>query len=187
MTALSNWGRWGDDDELGTLNLVTAERVAAAAALVSVGRVVSCAWPVDPAVPDVYGAPQRLMLIGGAGPRTQPRIPGADHRPHRSVVDYVGLAFHGLCLPWLRERDVALIGCDGINDAVPSGCGGYGFDLPVHLVGLVAIGLWLLDNCDLDELAATCASLGRWEFMLSVLPLRLAGATGSPVNPVAFF
>jgi hypothetical protein len=57
----------------------------------------------------------------------------------------------------------------------------------VHLVGLVAIGLWLLDNCDLDELAATCASLGRWEFMLSVLPLRLAGATGSPVNPVAFF
>jgi hypothetical protein len=69
MTALSNWGRWGADDELGTLNLVTAERVAAAAALVTAGRRVSCAWPVDPGVPDVYGSPQRLMLMGGAGPR----------------------------------------------------------------------------------------------------------------------
>jgi kynurenine formamidase len=39
---LSNWGRWGDDDEIGTLNLITAERIAAAAATVSEGLVVSC-------------------------------------------------------------------------------------------------------------------------------------------------
>ncbi len=36
---LSNWGRWGDDDELGTLNLITPERVAAAATLARTGRV----------------------------------------------------------------------------------------------------------------------------------------------------
>jgi kynurenine formamidase len=36
---LSNWGRWGPDDELGTLNLITPERVAAAAALARTGRV----------------------------------------------------------------------------------------------------------------------------------------------------
>jgi len=36
---LSNWGRWGPDDELGTLNHVTPERVAAAAALARTGRV----------------------------------------------------------------------------------------------------------------------------------------------------
>ena len=30
--SLSNWGRWGADDERGTLNLLTAERVASAAA-----------------------------------------------------------------------------------------------------------------------------------------------------------
>ncbi len=34
-----NWGRWGDDDELGTLNLITAEKVAQAASLVTRGRV----------------------------------------------------------------------------------------------------------------------------------------------------
>jgi kynurenine formamidase len=40
--ALSNWGRWGHDDEIGTLNLITPERVAAAAASVTEGLVVSC-------------------------------------------------------------------------------------------------------------------------------------------------
>ena len=34
-----NWGRWGDDDELGTLNFITPERVAEAASLVRQGRV----------------------------------------------------------------------------------------------------------------------------------------------------
>ena len=40
---LSNWGRWGDDDEIGTLNLITPDRVAEAAASVREGVVVSCA------------------------------------------------------------------------------------------------------------------------------------------------
>jgi kynurenine formamidase len=42
-----NWGRWGDDDELGTLNFVTPEVRRAAAALVEDGRAVSCARAVD--------------------------------------------------------------------------------------------------------------------------------------------
>src|SRR6201999_3764789 len=36
---VSNWGRWGDDDELGTLNFITAEKVAEAAGLVKHGKV----------------------------------------------------------------------------------------------------------------------------------------------------
>ena len=36
-----NWGRWGDDDELGTLNLITADKVAEAAATVKKGTVIS--------------------------------------------------------------------------------------------------------------------------------------------------
>ena len=40
---LSNWGRWGDDDQLGTLNLITPEKRLAAAALVSDGVSVSMA------------------------------------------------------------------------------------------------------------------------------------------------
>jgi kynurenine formamidase len=44
---LSNWGRWGADDELGALNLVGPEQVAAAARLVRQGKVVSMTLPYD--------------------------------------------------------------------------------------------------------------------------------------------
>jgi hypothetical protein len=57
--------------------------------------------------------------------------------------------------------------------------------LPVHGVGMGAIGLWILDNPDYEELAVTCARLGRWEFQAVIGPLKLANSTGSPVNPLA--
>ncbi|MEI4420390.1 hypothetical protein V9056_10815, partial [Streptococcus agalactiae] len=47
---LSNWGRWGDDDELGTLNHITDEVRLAAARAVRHGRSVSCGWEI--AVPE---------------------------------------------------------------------------------------------------------------------------------------
>ena len=43
LVELSNWGRWGPDDELGMFNLITPARRAAAAALVSEGFTVSLA------------------------------------------------------------------------------------------------------------------------------------------------
>ncbi|MFF3845804.1 cyclase family protein [Streptomyces sp. NPDC002328] len=43
---VNNWGRWGDDDEIGTLNLVTDEVVRAAAAEVRTGRRVPLALPL---------------------------------------------------------------------------------------------------------------------------------------------
>jgi kynurenine formamidase len=42
-----NWGRWGPDDELGTLNLIDADCIKAAAALVKQGKTISCALPFD--------------------------------------------------------------------------------------------------------------------------------------------
>ena len=57
----------------------------------------------------------------------------------------------------------------------------------MHQVGIVAMGLWILDNADLERLAEACAERNRWEFMLTVNPLRIKGGTGSPVNPVAVF
>ena len=48
---LSNWGRWGDDDQLGTLNLITPAKRAAAAGLVRSGRNISCARAL-PTQPD---------------------------------------------------------------------------------------------------------------------------------------
>jgi hypothetical protein len=85
----------------------------------------------------------------------------------------------------LREREVSLIGCDTANDVTPSGYPT--LPLPVHVVALVAMGLWLMDNCDLEGLSATAARLSRWDFQLAVCPLTLAGLTSSLVNPIATF
>jgi kynurenine formamidase len=42
-----NWGKWGPQDELGTLNYVEPEMVVRAAGLVRQGKVISCALPFD--------------------------------------------------------------------------------------------------------------------------------------------
>ena len=39
----------------------------------------------------------------------------------------------------------------------------------------------------LQRLAEACAEEGRYEFMLTINPLRVIGGTGSPVNPIAVF
>lgn len=51
----TNWGRWGPDDESGTLNLITEAVRARAAAEVSSGRPVSLAQPIRPA--PIVGGP----------------------------------------------------------------------------------------------------------------------------------
>src|SRR5438093_7492667 len=47
MTELSNWGRWGKDDQRGTLNLITPEKRRQALALVRDGVSVSLAHTLD--------------------------------------------------------------------------------------------------------------------------------------------
>jgi kynurenine formamidase len=310
IDSLSNWGRWGEQDQLGTLNLITDEQRQRAAGLVQVGRVVSCAWDIDTTDQpgDSFTAPRRMMTSVGQGiadparvlppgVTTAPRghsasehwllhahgyrlthLDGLSHifwdgkmyngRPaelvtaafgatdlditgprhgivtrgilldaaaHRgvdwlapgdaveldeaqailaansievgpgdalflrtgygakvaaqgrrdNVVKQGRAGWHGSCLPWFRERDIALVGGDTATDAAP--CGYPGLTNPIHIVGIVAMGLWLVDNCNLEALAATCRELGRWEFSLTIAPLAFVGATGSPVNPLAMF
>jgi hypothetical protein len=59
--------------------------------------------------------------------------------------------------------------------------------MPIHMIGLVAMGLHLLDNLNLEGVAGACAGLGRWSFLLTLAPLRIEGGTGSPLNPIAMF
>ena len=92
---------------------------------------------------------------------------------------------HASCMPWLHHHQVAALGSDGAQDLNPSGY--ESLTVPVHQIGMVAMGLCLIDNCDLEELATTCQRLGRWEFLLTVAPLRVENGTGSPVNPIALF
>ena len=298
---LSNWGRWGEDDELGTLNHITDDVRLAAARAVRHGRSVSCAWEIGvpegmerstttcPRAADMPGAEnmpaafrndrrwgfsnERLGFVFHGNTTTHLDAPchvfwdGAMYngRPHELVDATTGSAWaavtaaangivtrgvlldvarargvssfdpgqgvfpadleeaerrqgvrvrsgdavllrtgygrvrheggaatgfeqagwHASCLPWLHAREVALIGADTPQDVQPSG-----FDevlMPVHAVGLVAMGLWLLDNCDLEACAATAVELGQWDFQLAVAPVRFAGTSGSPVNPIATF
>ena len=90
---------------------------------------------------------------------------------------------HGACVPWLHQRQVAVLGGDVGNDVHPSGYPNIW--APVHEVGIVGMGLWLIDNANVEELTEACQRLGRWQFLFMVGPLRFVGGTGSPVNPIA--
>lgn len=82
-TRLNNWGRWGADDELGTLNLITPDVRRGAAALVRDGRTVSCANP---------------LATAAAVPDAKRNGRPADHRMTvnpGSTVDYIGVSYHG--------------------------------------------------------------------------------------------
>jgi kynurenine formamidase len=123
---------------------------------------------------DLRVEPGDLVLVRtGIGRRQE----GGPSQPHALP------GLHASCLPWLRERDVALLGSDAVNDVLPSGYPS--LPMPVHQVGIVALGLWLLDNVALERLAEACRARQRWQFLVLVAPLRLTNATGSPVNPIA--
>ena len=301
LRTLSNWGRWGATDDLGTINLITPARRLAAARLVRDGVSVTCARPIATDIgPDTTFQPVRFMVDSGEG-----RDTASPERQleRRGASEFIGMVFHGYsithvdapshyfwegqlyngrscnlvtsregatvasiealrdgvvsrgvlldvargrggsgvpggegvmpdeleaaeraagvrveagdivlvrtgyygrqlanpahpmragtpalhaaCCPWLRERGVAMIGSDTHNDVFPLPYPSMGNSF--HVVCLVAMGLWLIDNANLEDLARACAERGRWEFLLAVAPLRLKNVTGSPVNPIALF
>ena len=92
---------------------------------------------------------------------------------------------HASCAPWLRKRDVAMVGSDAGTDVMPSRV--EGVRQPMHQLLLVAMGTPLFDNCDLEALSAAAVARKRWEFMLSAAPISVKGGTGSPLNPIATF
>ena len=97
----------------------------------------------------------------------------------------VGLAgLHPECIEWLHERGVAVLGSDGVSDPLPAS-GIDGWPMPIHQCALAAMGVHLLDNLRLDRLSEACERLGRFAFQLTIAPLRIEKATGSPVNPIA--
>jgi kynurenine formamidase len=286
--SLSNWGRWGDRDQLGTLNHITAAKRIASARLVRRGRTVGCARPlatqaaVDNPQPAVHlmvatasegwggdyfalathgfttshidalchifhegklynGYPTERVTAHGALdlgihelrhgvvsrgilldiPRTrdvdflEPGEPifiadleraesagGIRVEPGDIVMVRTGRwrareargarpAGEGLagldasCLPWLHRRGVAALGCDGVSDVLPSRVADE--ILPIHSVAIVTMGLHLLDNLQLDDLAVACIEEGRIEFHVAIAPLVLHQGTASPVNPIALF
>ena len=92
---------------------------------------------------------------------------------------------HASCGPWLKRHDVSILGSDAASDVLPSGVSGVTH--PIHQLVLVAMGMNILDNCDLEALGDVAAKRNRWEFLLTASPIALSGGTGSPLNPIATF
>jgi kynurenine formamidase len=90
---------------------------------------------------------------------------------------------HPTAVELLADRGASVLGSDGNNDTAPSTTDGV--DFPVHVLAINALGLWLLDYLQFEELAPLCEDAGRWSFLCTIAPLRLARATGSLVNPIA--
>ena len=86
--ATKRWGRWGDDDDRGALNLLTPERVAGAATLVRDGLTVPCGRPLDtaPAVDNPNPALHHMIHAGDMA---------AGSKGFQWSGDFVGVAFHG--------------------------------------------------------------------------------------------
>ncbi len=288
MTELSNWGRWGKDDQRGTLNLITSAKRKQALGLVREGIAVSLAHTLDKEkftdnprplgqemvldagghAMDLYtiwyhgstithidslchysfdgkiyngyarsniaqgpGCPQNgvenqkagIMTRGvlvdiplmkkvpylepgtpiypadldawekfanvkiGSGDavfiRTGRWVQRAQKGPWNVAANAAGE--HASLMPWLRRRDVALLGNDGVNDVQPSGV--QGSARPIHQLAIVAMGLPLVDVMDLEAVAETAARLKRWDFLVTAAPVPVPGGTGFPLNPIATF
>jgi kynurenine formamidase len=88
------------------------------------------------------------------------------------------------CLPWIHEREIAVYSGDCIEQQ-PSPYPNV--PLPLHMIGLAAMGLVFVDNPSIEDLGAHALETGRYEFLFTCAPLRIPGATGSAVNPLAVF
>lgn len=88
--AVKNWGRWGPDDERGTMNYLTPDKIAAAAALVKSGRTVSMAIPINKvAGPDNPNPAVHLMSLMHDIPITSSGLSFG--------MCYLAMASHGDC------------------------------------------------------------------------------------------
>ena len=83
---------------------------------------------------------------------------------------------------WLAGLGVLAVGADNMAwDVVGLHDDAYGCELPGHLILLARHGIYIVENLALDELAA--AGAARFTFVCA--PLKIVGATGAPVRPLA--
>jgi kynurenine formamidase len=96
---------------------------------------------------------------------------------------YLRPGMHYSTASWLKGKRVAAVACD--NSGVEAVGVLERLRLPFHMLVLRDMGLHLGEYWYLDDLAADCADDGVYEFLLVAQPLRIVGAAGSPINPLA--
>jgi len=134
----SNWGRWGDDDQRGTLNFITPERVLAACALPRRGLVVSCALPFDSRGPQTGPGPRHnpihtMLADGGDALAGAQKLPGGFNYADDAVtmplqcgtqwdslahVFYDGKMYNGRDVRLVTSRGARANSIDRIKDGV---------------------------------------------------------------------
>jgi kynurenine formamidase len=93
-----------------------------------------------------------------------------------------GPGMDGGASQWLADRHVLAVGADNMAwDVIGLRDPKLGCQLPGHLILLARHGIYIVENLQLDELAAA----GHARFTFVCTPLKFVGATGSPVRPIA--
>ncbi|MEM7444611.1 MAG: cyclase family protein [Pseudomonadota bacterium] len=83
---------------------------------------------------------------------------------------------------WMVDKGVMAVGADNMGwDLIPGWDEALGCNGPGHILLLVRAGIYIIENLDLTELVDS----GHSTFTFVALPLKLVGATGSPIRPVA--
>ena len=85
---------------------------------------------------------------------------------------------------WLHDTGIAAIATDTWGVEVRPNEFDESFQ-PLHQIAIPHLGLFLGEMWDLEALADDCAADGRFDFFLTAAPLRITGAVGAPVNPIA--
>jgi kynurenine formamidase len=92
---------------------------------------------------------------------------------------------HMSCAPWMHARDVSILGGDDAQDVLPSQV--TGVSQPIHALCIVAMGMPIFDNLDLELVGREAEKRKRWDFLVTASPAAVPGATGSVLNPIATF
>ena len=133
-----NWGRWGADDEIGTLNLITDDVVRAAASEIKVGRRLSLGLPLDDQGPQTGVIPGRdnpthemimvdTPLTGDPSDFTTSddkvvlALQAATHWDALAHVSYEGQLYNGVASSVITETGAARMGIDKIRTLVGRG------------------------------------------------------------------
>jgi kynurenine formamidase len=130
---------------------------------------------------EVRGAAERQGVSPEAGDVVLVRTGNGVH--WADAARYLrGSGMRGAVSEWLASMGVLAVGADNMAWDWPGGVDpDYGISLPGHAVLLVRAGVYIVENLFLEELSAAGANY----FTFVCLPLKLVGATGSPVRPIA--
>ena len=135
---VNNWGRWGHDDEIGTLNLITADVITRAAACVKRGRTFSLAIPLSLDGPQLGFIPGRInplrTMIAINAPLTGDAdgfcssddvvvmaLQAATHWDSLAHVSYAGRLYNGFPATSITARGAAHCGIDKVSRIVGRG------------------------------------------------------------------